>query len=186
MKSFLAILETMWDWDAQTSSAGYTKTAPDFFRISPNNFSGGRLYYLTGLDPEEGLWCTSVCPELVSHPSQHGTPSVERLTRNMGRWLCGGGKGDKVLLVYGAVAQETFNRYRLERQKQLPQMQVIYLPHPANRTWTKEALSCARETIARQVGNWRLFLRRLPRDGSIMLDSKRLWEPSLAEETPLF
>lgn len=186
MRNYLAVLETMWDWESQTTGAGYTKTAPDFFSISPNNFSGKRLYYLTGLDSSERLWCTNVCPELVSHPSQHGTPNVEWLTRNLERWLASKiytKEGtDKVVLVCGEVAQTTMNHYRYSGGgiKDIP-AQVLYLPHPANRTWSRATLDAVRDAIDTPQGNWRFSLRK----GE--LDVQKLWGHPLVvrEETSL-
>ncbi len=68
---YLAILETMWDWRAMTSEAGYAR-APAFFSINPDNFSGRRLYRLLGDRLNTWLQVTNACPELVSGPNQHG------------------------------------------------------------------------------------------------------------------
>ena len=115
---WLAVLETMWDWEARTSAAGYEK-APDFFCINPRNFTGRRLYRWTGEEPGT-LWCTNACGELVSGPQHHGTPDVDRLARNLARW------------------QELVWKKRVRGVG--GREQLLYVPHPAARTWTAAAL----------------------------------------------
>lgn len=160
---WLAILETMWDWRAMTSGAGY-REAPPFFCINPDNFSGRRLYQWTEEEPG-CLWCTNVCPELVSGPEHHGTPSVERLAANLQRWrslrkldgdsLDSRGRGWGYLCC-GNVVQDTFDRLA-----EKPPGRILYVPHPAARTWTKATL----EQVGRYIRDGRRSLRvRIGRD----------------------
>jgi len=72
----VAILETMWDWRGQASSAGY-RQAPEYFRINPSNHSGRRLYKLIG--PDSRLLVTNACRELVSSAKHHGKGDRPRL-----------------------------------------------------------------------------------------------------------
>ena len=141
---FLAVLDTMW--------GGRAGNAPNFFAINQHNFSGKRLYRLTGEEPG-CLWCTNVCPELVSGPEQHGTPSVERLTTNLDRWQTSKvtDSEKRVYLVCGRVAQGVFD------QITWPVGRTIYLPHPAARNWTNKALDRAAKFI--QDGKHHMLLR---------------------------
>lgn len=157
---FLCILETMWDWEARTSGAGFTE-APNFFCINPRNFSGRRLYRLTGEEPG-CLWCTNACWQLVNRPSQHGTPDPQRLQANLDRWELFKAKvlekrpeETHGVIVCGKVAQETF-----ERLRNPPQMRTIYMPHPANRTWTELAIQAAAFYIQEGTASISLRLNR--------------------------
>lgn len=128
----VAVLETMWDWRQRTSSAGYSE-APRFFRISPDNYSGKRLYKLVG--PDAQLLVTNACRELVSGPGKHGKPDPAWLAENLTEIELK--RQDSVamdvLLVCGNVAQET---YRLCGYRPI-RARVLEIPHPAARGfWT--------------------------------------------------
>lgn len=123
MPRWLCVLETMWG-----SRAG---KAPPYFCISPRNHSGRRLYQLTGEKPG-CLWCTNVCPELVTGPNHHGVPSVTWLASNLGKWLSYKTAEGPALLVCGSVAQRTFS------QLPRPPYRTVYVPHPAARNWRAE------------------------------------------------
>lgn len=130
----VAILETMWDWQQKTSSAGYSQ-APRFFRINPGNYSGRRLYKLIG--PGAQLLVTNACKELVSSSKEHGTPDPEWLAGNLAEIEVN--RTDSVaidvLLVCGKVAQETFKK---SGYKPL-HARVLEIPHPAARqVWTRD------------------------------------------------
>ena len=120
-----AILETMW---------GDPGKAPGWFRISPYNFTGRRLYWLLG---HHDLWVTNACREQVANARQHGTPDPEWLASNLKRLRF------DLLLVCGRVAQRTFNAcgYRP------PKCRIIEMPHPAARIWTKADLERWRQLI---------------------------------------
>lgn len=133
----------MWDWNAQTSGAGY-KEAPRYFRINPKNFTGRRLYNLIG--PDAKLLVTNACRELVSSAKHHGTPNPTWLADNLAEIEIR--RPDSapidVLLVCGKVAQKTFDLCGY----QLKHARIIRMPHPAARTvWTKEF----QQEIARQI-----------------------------------
>lgn len=133
----VAILETMWDWRAMTSGAGYSE-APRYFRINSENFSGRRLYKLVG--PDAKLLVTNACRELVSGPEKHGKGDPAWLAENL-RILDGlGALPDgtvpttiQLLLVCGKVAQATYKACGYQPKE----ARVIEMPHPAARfCWT--------------------------------------------------
>lgn len=131
----VAVLETMWDWKAQTSSAGY-KQAPRFFRINPRNFSGRRLYKLVG--PNAHLLVTESCRELVSAAHKHGTPDPEWLRENL--LLL---EPFEVLLLCGKVAQQTFLR-----SEHPTAARIVEMPHPAARAyWTAKNIETTKDFI---------------------------------------
>ena len=149
MKRVVAILETMWDWRAMTSGAGY-RQAPPFFRINPKNYSGRRLYKL--LDGQGQLLVTNACKELATSAKGHGVPNPEWLAENL-KTLDGmsvkpedqqiDGNID-LLLVCGKVAQETFKAcgYRPHVAR------ILEIPHPAARgKWTKETIRATQQSI---------------------------------------
>lgn len=146
---YLAVLETMWDWNGLTSGAGYLGTAPRFFHINPRNFSGARLLRLVG-GPALGLAkildVTNSCPKLANGPNSHGVPDPAWLGENLRRWQAllalphNQGKAGTVL-VCGAVAQRTFAACGGWPGR------TVLLPHPAARHWTTAALERAGEVI---------------------------------------
>lgn len=152
-KRVVAILETMWDWRAETSSCGYTE-APRYFRINPENFSGRRLYKLIG--PDVSLLVTNACRELVSSAKQHGKPDPVWLGENLmildgvGGVLPGGGivpdglwKID-LLLVCGKVAQATYKACGYTPKSSA----VLEIPHPAARVvWNKVFIQSVQDQI---------------------------------------
>ncbi len=143
MTNVVAILETMWDWKAKTSSAGYTE-APHFFRINPGNFTGRRLYKLIG--PDAKLLVTNACRELVSSAKHHGTPDPVWLAQNLDE--IERRRPDScpidVLLVCGKIAQKTFDLSGYKPST----ARIIRMPHPAARAvWTKDFI----EQISRQI-----------------------------------
>lgn len=149
MTRVVAVLESMWDWRAMTSGAGYSE-APRYFRINPENYSGRRLYRLIG----EGcnLLVTNACRELVRSAKEHGTPNPAWLAENL-RLLDGGDDEGRtgrvqVLLVCGKVAQETYRRCGLV----LPKATVLEMPHPAARlVWTKDKIEAMAARIREAV-----------------------------------
>mgnify|MGYP001573210422 CR=1 FL=1 len=127
----VAILETMWNWRAQTSAAGH-RDAPRYFRINPKNHSGRRLYRLVG---DARLLVTNACRELVTRADQHGTPDPAWLAENLARLDDIGRRPFDVLLVCGKVAQATFHACDYTPKK----AHVMEIPHPAARlVWTRE------------------------------------------------
>lgn len=157
---FLAILETMWDWRQLTSNFGYDDEAPDFFKINPENFTGKRLYYMTGVGRDQ-LYVTNACPQLVNSASAHGTPDVKRLESNV-NWWCRrvvANQNEATILVCGKVAQKTFEEGVIDVHDGIYH---VYMPHPAWRGWTNETLDAVKE----QLGNVRrdLWLKPNRRD----------------------
>lgn len=129
MIKVVAVLETMWDWEQQTSGAGY-RQAPRFFRINPRNHSGRRLYKLIG--PDAHLLVTEACKELATHANQHGKPDPDWLYGNLVML-----EPFDILLVCGLVARQTYQRcgYHLTSVAD-----VVYMPHPAARQWTRQMI----------------------------------------------
>ena len=148
----IAILETMWDWRGMTSEAGYEE-APRYFRINRKNRSGGRLYRLIGDNAR--LLVTNACRELGRSAKYHGKGDPIWLGENLrlldgvGGVLPGGGLAPDskwridVLLVCGRVAQRTFQ----DCDYQPKNAQIIEMPHPAARQWTKEKLATTSSQI---------------------------------------
>lgn len=139
----VAILETMWDWRGMTSGAGYQE-APRFFQINPENFTGRRLYKLIG--PDAKLLVTNACRELVSSPTQHGTPDPKWLAENLAEIEVNHPKAAPidVLLVCGKVAQKTYRecKYRPTTAR------VIEIPHPAaRRVWNRDFIDQVSQQI---------------------------------------
>jgi hypothetical protein len=138
----VAVLDTMWDWRAQTSGAGHSQAVP-FFRINPDNHSGRRLYRLVG--PGAQLLVTNACRELASHSRQHGRPDPAWLAANLAEIELR--REDSVpidlLLVCGNVAKATFATcgYKPVRAK------VMEIMHPAARTWTAAGIARVAEEI---------------------------------------
>lgn len=125
----VALLESMWDWRGMTSGAGYQE-APRYFRISPDNFSGRRLYRIVG--PRSQLLVTESCRELVTSASRHGTPDPAWVHENL---TILEEHGLDVLLLCGKVAQKTFRA-----SGYITKAHVIEMDHPAARRWTNAAL----------------------------------------------
>lgn len=134
----VAVLEVMWDWEEQTSRAGYTQRAPKWFKINPRNKTGSVLYHL--VEPRYGLLVTNACPQVVSHPSQHGTPDTEWLRTNLQQLVSYGWVG--CLLVCGKVANKTFDECGFDRE-----CRVVRIPHPAARMWKRRDLEWVRQVI---------------------------------------
>lgn len=140
MKTVVAILETMWDWRGMTSGAGYAE-APRYFRISPENYTGKRLYKLIG---DNHLVVTNACRELVTGPDKHGKGDPVWLEENL-RALDSRGIWPEVdegridlLLVCGRVAQKAYLSQRFECRH----ANIYFMPHPAARFhWTHAALA---------------------------------------------
>lgn len=137
MNRIVAVLESMWDWRQRTSRAGYEE-APRSFRISPENFSGKRLYKIVG--GEVDLVVTNSCRKLCGSADDHGTPDPDWLRENLERL-----EPFDVLLVCGRVAQETYRRSGCEYPR------VIEIPHPAARNWTNVHLDEIAERVRREM-----------------------------------
>ena len=130
MRKVVAVLEVMWgDVDLPE--------APRFFRINHHNLSGKRLYKFLG---HTDLLVTNACPQMVDRASGRGETDPQWLSDNIrSLWPF------ELLLVCGKKAQET---YRLSDTLEGRQRsRVIELPHPANRTWTRQALDLTRRYI---------------------------------------
>lgn len=112
-----------------TSGAGYTE-APRAFRISPDNYSGKRLYRIVG--PSVHMLVTNACRELVQSANHHGKPDPAWLKGNL-EYLA----PFDALLVCGRVARDTYN----SSGHVFPA--PIFIPHPAARTWTNAAIEAA-------------------------------------------
>ena len=137
MRRAVALLEVMWDWRSMTSRAGYKETAPRWFRISPRNFTGRRLYSWLGHEGEyfDELLATDACKELVSGPNERGTPDREWTANNL-RDI----PEYTLLIVCGRIAQATYDRRQIG-------CRIIEVPHPAARMWTREALDLVRDQV---------------------------------------
>lgn len=123
----VAVLEVQW--------GAPRPEAPDFFRINPENRTGGILYDLLG---HRNLIVTNACREVVARASDRGTPDPVRLHRNL-TYLA----PLRLLLVCGWVARNTYRRCGYE---QAEPFHVVVMPHPAAR-WRAESLVAARNVI---------------------------------------
>lgn len=129
----VAILDTMWDWEAKTSEAGYAE-APRWFRINARNHSGRRLYDWLG---HRNLLVTDACKELVTHAKGKGKPDKDWLRNNLAElWPF------ELLLVCGRVAQATY-----ELSSAPHPCRIIECPHPAARAWTNASLAHMRRIV---------------------------------------
>lgn len=133
MKTVVAILDSMWDWRAMTSGAGY-REAPRSFRINPSNHSGKRLYRIVGDDVN--LLVTNSCRELCVSANHHGTPDPNWLRESLEILT-----PFEVLLVCGKVAQATYAVCGYEFKRK------IEIPHPAARMWTHAMLDDATKRV---------------------------------------
>lgn len=120
----VALLESMWDWRSMTGAG----EAPRSFRINPENHSGRRLYKLIG----EGcdLRVTNSCREVQRSANHHGTPDPAWVHENLTLLQPFG-----LLLICGKVAQATF------KDSCYIAINVIEMPHPAARMWSKEMIA---------------------------------------------
>lgn len=142
----VAILETMWDWRGTTSGAGY-KEAARYFRINPQNFSGKRLYSLVG--PSAQLIVTNACRMLGTSANSHGKGDAQWLGENL-RTIESFARPIETLLVCGRIAQDT-----LRKSDYFPPFcRVVFMPHPAMRLWTREALAEAADVTQNRQGDW--------------------------------
>lgn len=130
------VLESMWDWRAMTSGAGYAE-APAFFYIDPDNHSGKRLHYL--LEGKHFI-VTNACRELVASPSHHGTPNPQWLGHNLSSI------DFKGLLVCGNVAWRTYRDCGFTLR---PSCRVVKMKHPAARTWTNVEVERWKKILAK-------------------------------------
>lgn len=140
-KSFVAVLDTMW---------GEGGTAPTYFYINPNNHSGRRLYALT--ESHYGnIVVVNACQVQTKHATQHGTPSADWLTRSLESVPPHYRRRGVPLLVCGKVAQETFGKTEVKWNGP-----IVFMDHPAARSWTKASLETVRKQIARAIpAHWR-------------------------------
>lgn len=147
MRRVVALMEVMYDWRGMTSGAGYEETAPPYYRINPDNKSGGVLYSWLGKKGEyyDELLVTNACPQLVTGPNQRGKPDRAWVSKNLKELapFC-------LLLVCGKVAAMHYAQADAENAR------IIELPHPAARTWTRRDLNLARMFI--QEGTSSLWL----------------------------
>lgn len=130
----LVLLDTMWGTRAQR--------APMWFTINPENTSGKRLHKLlamTHMEPD--FFVGNVCPTMVTHASQHGTPDPAWVIECM-RAVPLDVARRAPLLVCGARARATFEPLRSHYAGP-----VGYFAHPAARNWTAERMKEAAATV---------------------------------------
>lgn len=121
----VVILEVMWGMPGDPPRK--------WFRINPINHSGKRLINIIG---HKNFFVTNACPDVVYSASGRGKPDKDWLRANLAAL-----KPD-LLLVCGTVAQSTFVRSMAPTAKN-----VIHLPHPAARMWTKAVLAAAKRKV---------------------------------------
>lgn len=132
---FLVILDTMW--------GHCSKKADQWFPINDRNFSGNRLYKLTGSRFPE-VWVTNACRMMTTHATLHGDPSIEWLNNNLEMLPAYAKK--LPLLVCGKVAKKVFKQVTYEHQGP-----ILKIMHPAARTWTKRKIKLTQNKIARMI-----------------------------------
>jgi hypothetical protein len=130
---YLVVLETMW---SDTSGV-----APRWFPINAYNHSGRRLYKLTD-SAYPSVWVTNACPQRTTHARLHGTPSPRWLYDSLTGLPAGARR--LPLLICGAVARDTYKASGYAHRGP-----VLFMLHPAARTWTKTALRRATNRVAR-------------------------------------
>jgi hypothetical protein len=121
----VVVLEVMWAYPGDPPRR--------WFRINPYNHSGRRLINIIG---HTDFTVTNACPDVVYSAKGRGKPDADWLARNLAIL-----KPD-VLLVCGRVAQETFKRFMVGGRTQ-----VISMPHPAARTWSKAKIASAQRRV---------------------------------------
>jgi hypothetical protein len=113
------------------------RRADRWFEINPRNHSGSRLIKMIGHDR---FLVTNACAECVGNASGRGKPDATWLGDNLRQLR------PEVVLVCGNVAKQTFKRSMVAKDTK-----VIYMPHPAARTWTKAALAAWTKRIQRHT-----------------------------------
>ena len=126
----VAVLEVQWG----------SPVASKWFRINHLNHSGRRLIKLVG---HSNFVVTNACPDAVMHARQRGTPDAAWLASNLQALQ------PRVTIVCGAVARKTFSRRMVPVGSA-----VVYIPHPAARTWTKESIAHWAAKIQKLTGSY--------------------------------
>jgi hypothetical protein len=124
MKLVLAILQSMWHYDAPAK-------APLFFRINPRNRSGAKLYKITAGHKLLVTNSTSVCGTGPDSNAPIDLKFLERAIRRADRMKI------DVLLVCGRQAKEAFEQL----PEDLRRKPHIIMPHPAARNLTNALLA---------------------------------------------
>lgn len=138
----VAVLETMWGW------CGLEADRTPYFQINGENHTGKRLYWFLG---HYNLLVTNACPETVGRSNDHGNPDKKWLRDNLTDLKRI--KKPELLLVCGTVAQRTF----CDCDFPITNERIIFLPHPAARMWTRDALDETQMLIQKDRRN--LWLR---------------------------
>lgn len=133
-QNIVAVLDTMWG-----DTAG---RAPRFFTINPRNHSGRRLYKLVG--PDVRLLVTNACPQQVTNAQHHSKPDAVWLAQNIA--YARKHYSPALILVCGKVAKQTFEAAGINSQTP-----VMYMPHPAARSWSRGRLASFQAAIQRKV-----------------------------------
>lgn len=126
----VVVLEVMWGMPGDPPRR--------WFRINPYNHSGRRLINIIG---RSDFIVTNACPDVVYSAKGRGKPDADWLARNLAAL-----KPD-VLLVCGRVAHTTF-KYSMVPSS----TEVIALPHPAARNWSKAKIVQAQRVIQKAIG----------------------------------
>lgn len=138
----VAVLETMWGW------CGMERDRTRWFMINQHNHTGKRLYSLL---EHKRLLVTNACPQTVERSHQHGTPDPQWLLENLNALQ--EKYAFEQVLVCGSVAQQTILKTGFETAAQL-----VFMPHPAARMWTKEAMRETRQVL-RERADRHLFFK---------------------------
>lgn len=120
----------MWNWRGYH---GEDVEADRYFRISPDNFSGRRIYRICG--PHLVL-VTNSCRMIQRSANHHGKPDSSWVKENLQAL-----QPFKLLLVCGRIAKETYLATGLEYPK------VIFMDHPAARRWSNITLDAMTERV---------------------------------------
>jgi hypothetical protein len=131
MANIVALLESMWGWRGCTDAGDEVA----YFRINPDNHSGGRLYRMVG---DHNLLVTNSCRQCQATANDHGTPDPAWVRANL--TFLASEKMD-LLLVCGKVAGETYERSGFQFPK------VIFMDHPAARRWSNAKMAA----VAKQI-----------------------------------
>jgi hypothetical protein len=130
---YLVVIDTMWSDTAR-------KRSDAWFAINPDNHSGKRLYKITN-SVFPSVWVTNACPQRTTHATRHGVACPKWLRANL--TMLSPRERSLPLLVCGVVARAAYEACGYTHDGP-----VVFMMHPAARTWSKKSLAAITRRIA--------------------------------------